>query len=46
MFDDIKKTVWVAADRLRGNLEACKYKRVVLGLSEINAIAPLLVRKR
>jgi type I restriction enzyme M protein len=29
----VEATLWEAADKLRGNLEAAEYKHVVLGLS-------------
>lgn len=32
MIDDIKKTLWAAADKLRANMDAAEYKHVVLGL--------------
>lgn len=32
MLEDIKKTLWAAADKLRANMDAAEYKHVVLGL--------------
>ena len=32
MVDDIKKTLWAAADKLRANMDAAEYKHLVLGL--------------
>lgn len=32
MLDDIKKTLWSAADKLRANMDAAEYKHIVLGL--------------
>lgn len=32
MLDDIKKTLWAAADKLRANMDAAEYKHIVLGL--------------
>ncbi len=32
MLDDIKKTLWAAADKLRANMDAAEYKHLVLGL--------------
>ena len=32
MLDDIKKTLWAAADKLRANMDAAEYKPLVLGL--------------
>jgi type I restriction enzyme M protein len=32
MLDDIKKTLWASADKLRANMDAAEYKHLVLGL--------------
>ncbi len=32
MIEDIKKTLWAAADKLRANMDAAEYKHLVLGL--------------
>ena len=32
MIDDIKKTLWASADKLRANMDAAEYKHLVLGL--------------
>jgi hypothetical protein len=32
MMDDIKKTLWATADKLRANMDAAEYKHLVLGL--------------
>ena len=32
MLDDIKKTLWAAADKLRAQMDAAEYKHLVLGL--------------
>ena len=32
MLDDIKKTLWATADKLRANMDAAEYKHLVLGL--------------
>jgi type I restriction enzyme M protein len=29
---DLERTLWLAADKMRGNLESAEYKHVVLGL--------------
>jgi len=42
MLDDIKKTPWAAANKLRDNMDVCEYKHLVLGPSEAKAIAPAL----
>jgi len=31
-FNDLEKKLWIAADKLRSNLDAAVYKHVVLGL--------------
>lgn len=33
MIEDIKKTLWAAADKLRANMDAAEYRRIVLGLA-------------
>ena len=42
MPDYIKKTLWAAADKLRANMDACRYTHLVLGPLMVNAIAPVL----
>ena len=32
MLDDIQKTLWATADKLRANMDAAEYKHLVLGL--------------
>ena len=32
MLEDIKKTLWASADKLRANMDAAEYKHLVLGL--------------
>ncbi len=32
MIEDIKKTLWASADKLRANMDAAEYKHIVLGL--------------
>lgn len=32
MLDDLKKTLWATADKLRANMDAAEYKHLVLGL--------------
>jgi type I restriction enzyme M protein len=32
MLEDISKTLWATADRLRANMDAAEYKHLVLGL--------------
>ena len=33
MLEDIKKTLWATADKLRANMDAAEYKHPVLGLT-------------
>jgi type I restriction enzyme M protein len=33
MLDDIKKTLWATADKLRANMDAGEYKHLLLGLN-------------
>ena len=39
MLDDIKKTLWATADKLRANMDAAEYKHLVLGLIFIKYIS-------
>jgi len=42
MLDDIKKTLWVTADKLRANMDAAEYKHLVLGLLFVKYISDSL----
>ena len=42
MLDDIKKTLWATADKLRANMDAAEYKHVVLGLVFLKYISEAL----
>ena len=39
MLEDIKKTLWATADKLRANMDAAEYKHLVLGLIFIKYIS-------
>ena len=39
MLDDIKKTLWATADKLRVNMDAAEYKHLVLGLIFVKYIS-------
>jgi len=39
MLDDIKRTLWAAADKLRANMDAAEYKHLVLGLIFVKYIS-------
>ena len=46
MLDDIKKTLWAAADKLRANMDAAEYKHLVLGLIFIKYISDTFAAKQ
>ena len=46
MLDDIKKTLWAAADKLRANMDAAEYKHLVLGLIFLKYISDTFSAKR
>lgn len=39
MIEDIKKTLWATADKLRANMDAAEYKHLVLGLIFVKYIS-------
>ena len=39
MLEDIKKTIWDTADKLRANMDAAEYKHLVLGLIFVKYIS-------
>jgi type I restriction enzyme M protein len=39
MLDDIKKTLWATADKLRANMDAAEYKHLGLGLIFVKDIS-------
>ena len=39
MLEDIKKTLWATADKLRANMDAAEYKHLVLGLIFVKYIS-------
>lgn len=39
MLDDLKKTLWATADKLRANMDAAEYKHLVLGLIFVKYIS-------
>ena len=39
MLEDIKKTLWATADKLRANIDAAEYKHLVLGLIFVKCIS-------
>jgi type I restriction enzyme M protein len=46
MLDDIKKTLWATADKLRANMDAAEYKHLVLGLIFLKYISDTFQAKR
>lgn len=46
MVDDIKKTLWAAADKLRANMDAAEYKHIVLGLIFLKYISDTFAGRR
>ena len=46
MLDDIKKTLWATADKLRANMDAAEYKHLVLGLIFVKYISDTFASRR
>jgi type I restriction enzyme M protein len=46
MLDDIKKTLWATADKLRANMDAAEYKHLVLGLIFVKYISDTFQARR
>lgn len=46
MVEDIKKTLWAAADKLRTNMDAAEYKHLVLGLIFLKYISDTFDARR
>lgn len=46
MLEDIKKTLWATADKLRANMDAAEYKHLVLGLIFVKYISDTFVARR
>ena len=46
MLDDIKKTLWATADKLRANMDAAEYKHLVLGLIFLKYISDTFTARR
>jgi type I restriction enzyme M protein len=46
MLDDIKKTLWSTADKLRTNMDAAEYKHIVLGLIFLKYISDTFDARR
>ena len=46
MLDDIKKTLWATADKLRANMDAAEYKHLVLGLIFVKYISDTFAAQR
>jgi type I restriction enzyme M protein len=46
MMDDIKKTLWAIADKLRANMDAAEHEHLVLGLIFVKYISDTFHAKR
>lgn len=46
MLEDIKKTLWLTADKLRANMDAAEYKHIVLGLVFLKYISDTFQMRR
>lgn len=46
MIDDIKKTLWATADKLRAQMDAAEYKHLVLGLIFVKYISDTFAARR
>jgi type I restriction enzyme M protein len=46
MLEDIKKTLWAAADKLRANMDAAEYKHLVLGLIFVKYVSDTFAARR
>ena len=46
MIEDIKKTLWATADKLRANMDAAEYKHIVLGLIFVKYISDTFHTRR
>jgi type I restriction enzyme M protein len=46
MLDDLKKTLWATADKLRANMDAAEYKHIVLGLIFLKYISDTFAARR
>ena len=46
MIEDIKKTLWATADKLRANMDAAEYKHIVLGLIFVKYISDTFQNRR
>ena len=46
MLEDIKRTLWATADKLRANMDAAEYKHLVLGLIFVKDISDTFQAKR
>ena len=46
MLNDIKKTLWASADKLRANMDAAEYKHLVLGLIFLKYVSDTFAARR
>ena len=46
MIQDIQKTLWSTADKLRANMDAAEYKHIVLGLIFLKFVSDTFSARR
>uniref|UniRef100_E6PM12 Type I restriction-modification (R-M) system HsdM n=1 Tax=mine drainage metagenome TaxID=410659 RepID=E6PM12_9ZZZZ len=46
MNQDLKRTLWAAADKLRSSMDAAEYKHIILGLIFIKCISDAFDERR
>ena len=46
MNQDLKKTLWAAADKLRASMDAAEYKHIVLGLIFVKYVSDAFDERR
>lgn len=46
MINDIRKTLWAAADKLRANMDTAEYKHLVLGLIFLKYVSDTFTARR
>lgn len=44
--NEVKKTLWAAADKLRSNMDAAEYKHIVLGLIFLKYVSDAFAERR
>jgi type I restriction enzyme M protein len=44
--NEVKKTLWAAADKLRSNMDAAEYKHIVLGMIFLKYVSDAFTERR